>query len=421
MKSRRLVSCMVAILALTPYAGADNLPARFDLERPLEGTFEAGQRGRVVIAGDIFGQVRNFPDDLRIIGSDGTQWPFFLHEPRETVVKRSIGLKILNSAWVYGPEPYLQFDIAIPDVGGKTPVHNRLELVTSGHAFVRRVEIFAGTEPAGHMASGYLIEFSGRRDARNRVIRYPDSDLARLRVRIYPNAQSAGETFEVAGAFLQHRTEKEAEREAVPLTERPVDSLEQQKEAQTFMLDIRQANRPVEFIHFDVNDQSYTRCVSVYGRNNGSEQWRQVGGGEIHALPEDRNDTVKLHAHYRFLKVQVYHYDDQPLDIAAVRLEAIPRYLVFEAASAGPASLYFRAWDMAAPRFDLRSRINDREIDSLPVVDTLETRPNDVAKAQPWRKYSKLLAGLAVGAVSLLVIWIIVGMLRQQTSTAGDR
>ncbi len=413
MKSRGLMICFAALVALTRSAGADTSPARFDLERPLERTFEAGRQGRVLVDGDVFGQARNFPNDVRIFDSEGVQWPFFLYEPRATVVKKSIGLNILNSAWVSDPEPYLQFDVAIPDVDGKTPVHNRLELITSGHAFVRRVEIFAGTEPSGHMASGYLIEFSGRHDARNGLIRYPDSDLARLRVRIYPNAQSAGETFEVAGAYLQHLTEKDAEREAVPFTEQPVDNREQKDEAQTYVLDIGHANRPVEFIHFDVNDRSYTRCVSVYGRNNGNEEWRRVGGGEIHALPDDRNDTVKLQARYRFLKVQVYHYDDQPLDIATMRLEAIPRYLVFEAAAENTASLYFRGWDITAPRFDLRDRIKDDEIDSLPIIGTGETRPNAMAKVQPWRKYSKLLAGLAVGAVSLLVIWIIAGMMRQ--------
>lgn len=414
MKFNRAIIGFAMLLAAAPIAGADNLQARFELERPLAGTFEVGQRGRVVIADDVFGQSRNFPNDVRIFGSDGIQWPCFLHVPVGKVDTTSVGLNILNSAWVDGAEPYLQFDVVVPEVGGKTPVHNRLELITTGSEFVRRVEIYTGDEKAGSMASGYLIEFPQRRDARNRTIRYPDSDINRLHVRIYPNAQAANEKFGISRAYLHHRIEKEAEREPVRFIELPVDGRDRDEDAQTQVIDIRQTDRPVEFITFAVDNLSYARCVSVYGRNDEREEWRWVGGGEIHALPGDRNDTILVNARCRFLKIQVYHYDDQPLEISEIRLEAIPRYLVFEAASDRTASLYYRGWDIARSRYDLQSRIGKAELETLPVVGMLEARPNAMARAQPWRKYSKLLAGVAVGAVSLLVIWIIVGMLRQQ-------
>ena len=75
---------------------------------------------------------------------------------------------------------------------------------------------------------------------------------------------------------------------------------------------------------------------------------------------------------------------------------------------------------MKAPRYDLQGRIGQEAIAKLPLFQTLETMPNDEAKSQPWRKYSKLLGGLAVGAVSLLVLWIIVSMLRQQTQSGRE-
>jgi hypothetical protein len=56
----------------------------------------------------------------------------------------------------------------------------------------------------------------------------------------------------------------------------------------------------------------------------------------------------------------------------------------------------------------------------LPLFQMREAVPNQAAKAQPWRKYSKWLGILAVGAVSLLVIWIITSMLRQQRLAGGE-
>ncbi len=404
-----------AMLALPSMLRADNLRARFELERPLEGNFGAGQLGRVTIADDVFGQARDFPNDVRIIGRDGTPWPFFLYVPCRTGEARVIDLKILNRTWVEGPAPYLQFEVAIPEVDGKPPVHNQLELVTTGSEFVRRVDILSVDPPQGRMASGYLIEFSNRQDARNRIVRYPDTDRPRLQVRIYPNARSAGETFEISKVCLRRQTENEPEREPVRFVELPVDGRDRNEHAQTRILDVGQTGRPVEFITFAIGNTAYTRCVSIYGRNKDLEAWQWVGGGEIHALEDDRNDRVRLHAACRFLKVQIFHYDDLPLELRAIRLEAVPRYLVFEAATAGGASLCFRGWDINAPRYDLPSRIDKDRLDNLPVAATLDTRPNAIAKIHPWRRYSKLLAGMAVGAVSLLVVWIIVGMIRRQS------
>lgn len=420
--------CMLLLFSLglltTVNAEAGNLQSRFELMRSIDGTFHSGQRGRIVVPDDVFGQTRSFPNDLRIFASDGTQWPFFLYIPQEKGDAKVMGVEILNRSWVAGAEPYLQFDVAIPEVAGKPPVHNRLELVTTGRDFVRRVEIFTGDPalPAGHMASGYLIDFSKQRDARNQIVRYSDSDVARLHIRIYPNAQAADETFGIVSARLYHRATDEVEREPVGFRDADVDKREQQEGAQTRILDIGQPDRPVEFISFDVPDSSYARCVSVYGRNSEHEEWRWVGGGEIHALPADRSDTVKLHARSRFLKMEVFHYDDQPLAIEAIRLEAVPRYLIFEAATDGRVDLYFRAWDVDAPRYDLRGRIKDADIAGLPIFQTLETKPNASARVHPWWKYSKLLGGLAIAAVSLLVIWIIISMLRQQMpSGSGGR
>ena len=416
MKKDFLVVLLAMAALSTVHAAEKDLRFRFELMRKMDGTFSAGQRGRLVVSGDVFGQSRHFPNDIRIMADDGTQWPFFLHVPKEGVESKTLEPEILNRSWVAGSEPCLQFDLVMAPVDGTIPVHNRMELDTSGRDYVRRVEVFTGTpdQPSGRLASGYLIDFSRQRNAQNRTIRYPDSDAGRLHVRIYPNAQAGNETFDLSSATLRYRAVVEVGREPVVFVELDVPEREQEAGAATRIVDLGEAERPVEFITFEVENESFARCVSVYGRNADHEPWRWVGGGEIHRLNGDRETTVTLHAKDRYLKVQVFHYDDPPLAIHAIVLEAIPRYLVFEATSNGSAALFFRDWDIKAPRYDLKGRIDNGEIDRLPVVRTLDAVPNEAVKAQPWRKYSKILGGLAVGAVSLLVIWVIASMLKQQ-------
>ncbi len=409
-------ACIISLALfslLIAHAGEKNLKPRFEQMREIEGSFIVGDRGRIVVPGNVFGQSRNCPADLRILADDGTQWPFFLYRPKATSKQGTLNPEVLNCAFVSGRESYLRFDLVVPKKGGETPIHNQVELITSGHDFVRRVEVF-DEEGNALMAVGHLIDFSGQRGARNTIVRYPASDASRLHVRIYSNAQNAGETVALASAKLHYRNLVEAERERVIASEIPVPQGEQVPTAQTRMFDLGDPNRPLEFMVFDVQTPSFARSVSVYGRNEDYDSWAWVGGGEIHALQDDEQMEIKLHATHRFIKLHVFHHDDRPLSIQSIRLEAIPRYLVFEAASAGKAGLYYRAWDFRSPRYDLKGRIETKAIASLPEFQLQEAAPNAAAKSEPWRKYSKLLGGLAVAVVSLLVIGIIVSMLKQQ-------
>lgn len=409
-------SILLAFCLTLPIAKADekNLQQRFELIHPINGTFSAGQQGRIVVPDDVFAQSHNFPHDLRIFDDGGTQWPFFLYEPKQREVNKTLTPEVLNPSFVEGA--FLQFDLVVPAVDDAIPVHNQLELKTSGRDFVRRVEIFGDT-PQGLLATGYLIDFSRQRNAQSNTIRYPDSDLDRLYVRIYPNAQEADETFELISASLHDRTKVQEKRETVHATPLDVPENERAEDAQTQLLDIGHENRPVEWITFDVTNESYARSVAIYGRNADREPWSWVGGGEIHALADDTQNTIRLSAQHRYLKVRIYHYDDAPLQLRQIQLEATPRQLIFEAATTGKASLYYRAWNIYSPRYDLEDRIEKKSVTTLPSYSLKSATPNVTAKKQPWRKYSKVLGALAVSAVSLLVMWVIVSMLRQNTTT----
>jgi hypothetical protein len=412
---KKLLGGLLVTAALFGHSGADEIAVRLELCRPVLGSPEIGAKGRLLIPGDVFDQSLNFPADLRILDEAGTQWPFFIMTPTDRTLSEKRVPQLLNKAFVGGREPHWEFDLLLPEKD-RLAVHNRLEINTSGRDFVRRVEIFraaeTGTQP--HLTSGYLICFPENRDARNQTVSYPDSDAVRLHVQVYTSAKNADETFDIHDVAIYCLNKVPAEREAVAAARCPVPAKETVDRTQTFILDTGFKNRPVEFITFDVAGTSFVRCVSVYGRNAENEPWQSAGGGEIHRLEKDVETTIRVQAAYRWIKVDIQKDDNLPLDIRGIRLEAVPRYMIFEAASKAPARLCFRGWDIPVPGYDLKRRIPEVGALALPVFATGPTEPNKETRASSFRKYSKVLGVAAVGAVSLLTVWIIISMMRRQ-------
>jgi len=415
---KKLLFAFLMTMALCALGDKSDVASRFELCCPLADPPAKGVRGRLRIPGDVFDQSRNFPADLRILDENGTQWPFFIAKPSDRTFSEKQTPQILNKAFVDGPEPHWEFDLVMPE-DKPGAVHNRLEISTSGNDFVRRVEISRSKEGglSAHLGSGYLISFPNNRNARNNRITYPDTDVARLHVNVFTSAKNADEHFEVQRVAVYCQDKISAEREPVDATQCAVPENETDKRTQTFILDSGFQKRPVEFITFEVTDASFARCVSVSGRNVENEQWRNAGGGEVHRFEKGEKTTISVRAPYRWVKISVRQDDNLPLDIRSIRMEAIPRYLAFEAVSELPARLCFRGWDLPAPRYDLRTRTSEATSLTWPVVELEAMQPNVSAGSVCfYRKYSSLIGAVIIGGVSLLVIWIIISMMRRQPS-----
>lgn len=392
------------------------LASRFELCCPLAARLEKGARGRLRIPGAVFDQSRNFPADLRILDDAGTQWPFFIAKPADRTLSEKQIPKMLNKAFVGGTQPHWEFDLVMPEAASGA-VHNRLEISTSGNDFVRRVEISRSKAGglSAHLGTGYLVSFPDNRDARNNSIAYPDTDAPRLHVAVFTSAKNADEQFEVLRVAVTCQDRIAAEREPVAATRCPVPENEAGRRTQTFILDSGFKKRPVEFITFDVTDVSFARSVSVTGRNAENEPWQNAGGGEIHRFEKGEETSISVRAAHRWIKIEVRQDDNLPLDIQAVRLEAIPRYLAFEAAGGMPARLCFRGWEIPAPRYDLKTRTSEAAALTWPMIELQGMQPNaPVSSISLYRKYSGLIGAVIIGGVSLFVIWIIIRMMRQQ-------
>ena len=413
---------LLFIGSLASNAAPEKLDAKLEMSQGIDGEFEPGQRGKLLVPDTAFDHCYHFPQDVRILATDGTQWPFFLYVPYSKTIDRTIEAEILNQSFVKGHHPYYQADIVIPLTEAGVLNHNQIEISTTGSNFIRQVKLYSNVEnqPQALMTTGYLINDARHRNAENKIVRYPKSDLSRLHLRIYTNAKDNSESFELDKVSIKYSTHLESAQERVDYSEVELPPNEVDDKAQVLILDTHTRNRPIESIVFDIRNNSYHRSVSIYGRDESYEPWDWVAGGIIHSWDNDVENTLKFGTKHRYLKVKIFHHDDLPLDIGSITLEALPRYFVFEAVTAGRANLHYGNPTVERPRYDLRQRLTDETVEQLPVYQTLEPPHEETSGIFFWKRYSKLLGTGAIALVSLLVIGVIFSMMRQMRNSEEE-
>lgn len=417
---KRWVTALCALVCSVLAAGAaeEDLRTRFEWRQPLPGGLEQGKLYRLVVPPEVYDGSRMFPSDLRIINENGVQWPFYVWTPAGSTESQYLQVDMLNASTA---ERYLRQDVFIkpdPRTGARRQ-HSQVIVKTPGRDFIRRVEVY-GSEDSREwalLAMGYLVDHSRDVHISNNSIRYPVSTYPYLQVRVYPNARDATETVTLQGVFVMTTQEQPGESQEIELKSVEVTGDDLKEGCQVLAFDVGAKNRPVEKLAVRARDREYARCIRVYGRNEDTNTWRWVADGEIHRIGKDIQDEVALRgSSYRFLKIELYNYDDAPLGKVEVKAQAVPRYLVFEVQGGAGPQLYYGSIAALSPRFDLARRKGDEEAAKAILVRPGERVSNQLHKESRWGKWGPWLAGLAVGIVSLIVIWSVVGMLKRQSS-----
>jgi hypothetical protein len=332
-----------------------------------------------------------------------------------------VRVEMLNRSMVEGPERYLRQDLhLLQDEGrrGQRPRHDRISLNTSGGNFIRRVEVY-GSENQYDWAKlgvGYLIDQEQGQKVFSRTVIYSTSDFPFLQVRIYPNARDATEDLSLLSAsvtFGQY-TDGETDSQALRMSDSPPGERIPDG-ATAVILDMGARNRPVSRLILQPEARAeFVRPVKVYGRNYESNTWRWVADGSIHQVETQRRISIDLNeVPYRYFKAEIYNYDDKPIAISSAAAECVPRYLVFEAGE-GQAFVYSGS-SLGPPKYDLQRRTDADRIKALKKVRLGDPEPNPNRIPPRWiESWGRVLSIAAVGAVSALVIAVILSMVRRQ-------
>ena len=411
------LSPLLFLSVFAAHASEADLRTTFTWTQPIEGTFDAGTLYRVPVNGAVFDGSLRFPDDLRIIDDAGTQWPFYLWLPRASRKFAPQPSKILNRSVVEDAPAHLLLEVSVGNTENKTRLrHNQLRLNTGGHDFIRKVDVQGSADRTtwGTLGEGYLIDHPGHASARNEIIQYAESDYPYLRMRIHPNARNLRETIKVSSLAVGEMVMSPGQWEDIPLQaiSQPDDKIAEGATAHYF--DTGFGQRPIERLVFTIPDTEFARPVTVYGRQTSTNAWRSVKSGELHRLGSSEQLHLSLQAcTYRALKIKIQHFDDEPIEITSVKAAAAPRYLTFEARSSGPASLYYGSRKTVVARYDVARRKGAQDAANALEVQLGAREPNAQLKSVRSDKWVPLIAGTAVGLVSLIVIWVVAGMLRK--------
>lgn len=405
-------------LAWATSAGAAPIPREEFLWRAaLGGDVTNGGLYRVRVPGDVSDGSRAFPSDVRVLDEVGAEWPFFVWKPEGRRSGGGFRVEPFPPLEFEQPARHVRQEFSVLPRRGDDALHSRVVITTAGRDFVRRAELLGSEDRTNWilLADGYLLDQP--RDIRlsNRVLEYGATNLPFLQVRIYPSARNGREALQVQSVEVLPEAAEESR--AALVSPRPIDVPPEDLKVgvQTIEYDLGHRNLPVVRLRIEAADSDFARPLKVFGRNSETNAWRWVADGGIHRMGDQVRTAVDVgHATYRFLKVELYHYEQAPLAVTNILAEVEPVFLVLEAASARRAHVYFGCSTFSLPRYDLQRRVTDEEILAAPMLELERRQRNPSRLAHNLGAYGRWLGAMALGVLGILVVIVLVNWVRRR-------
>jgi hypothetical protein len=412
--------CLAAALTLAaPGAFADTAPGRteFAWMQPVDGTLESGRLYRVRVPDAAFDGCLQRPErDLRVFDADDRPLPFFVHTPPpQRPAWTALPSRPMNRSVLEAPSRGARIDAELPPDAGGRDGHEAVRIVTRDEGeWIRKVETLGSDDGQtwSLLSAGYIVRHRQPVRVDNDLVRHPRSNFRRVQVRIHPDPRIPNDPVAVDRVEVLQSSVPPARLDPVGLVPVVVSAKDAPPGWQTVAFDTGARARPVDaFTVSGVGD--YVRPVAIFSRNAPTGRWQRVGSGQIQQIGDSRQDRLVVDAAARFWRIDIHQGDDPPLGDLRVSASARPRWIVFEARSAGPARLLYGAAETPAPSHDLARRTAAPDIREAPVLTVAARTPNPSHRpAGPGERLRRTLVTIGVGLASLIVLVVIVRMLR---------
>jgi hypothetical protein len=226
---------------------------------------------------------------------------------------------------------------------------------------------------------------------------------------------------------------KLAKRQPVKIVQ--VEHSENEKsKSSIYVYDLTYRHLPVREIELDVADDAFYRYVTIQGRDEATRKvridsednrqrfrevevpWNGIVSGTIYRYPEaSGREREKLVLNvpsgrriYRYLKIVISNYDDQPLTINSTSAKMIADNIVFPAQDDIAPTLYVGSPSAGRPRYDLAQRLNNPlqvkartanvgAVINNPLFGQVEAKP------LAWTEKHKVLLWIIMGAVVVVL------------------
>ncbi|HAM36408.1 MAG TPA: hypothetical protein DEB40_06060 [Elusimicrobia bacterium] len=363
---------------------------------------QAAPQARVPLDEEIFGGSRDDLADLRVSGPDGTETPYALEVEREEVRDVRVKARLYNLSRT--PRRQTRFEL---DLGDNAAPHNYLELeIAPEHRNFRVMVRLEGSRDARSWAvlkeGGSILDFSESFRLRYCELDYPESDFRYLRLTL-----SDGESPLKVSAVTVRRHSRSPGLE----TEHPFNVAKSSTAVSAVWdLDFGQDRVPVRRLAFQARGGDFKRRVSVSIPAADGKAWIAAGENAIYRYrtPKFSGESLEIkfpEVRARRLRVEIFHYNDMPIVIEAIRAYGYSRRLRLKDMSPGIYTLHYGNPGATAPRYDLAELagyLEDRNIQELR-LSARQSNPRYTAPRRPWSEEHPWLLWTALcAAVALL-------------------
>lgn len=233
-------------------------------------------------------------------------------------------------------------------------------------------------EPGSQNTTDFvLVELDGQVFDRAKV------DLSDLRVIDEQGHEIASKPVVVETAFDTDQRRVNPQRLTASFSDQGVDA---KRRASVLLVDLGYRHVPSVRLEFDPASNNFRRQIEIEGSND-QQDWQRIGSTEIYDIRIGRVRRQQLsfdynEEHFRYLRVSIFNYDDQPLKMKDVRVDGWPRRLLFRREAGKRYRLFYGNEKAGAPRYDLEQLSPYLKLDQLPVAMLGDGRANESFSAQ---------------------------------------
>ncbi len=361
--------------------------------------------------------------DLRIIAEDAREAPHKLEVHRGSTEQRDVPVTIRDQGYVQGQ--YNTFTAALTLEEGV--LHNRVSIQTDSINFQRTVVVRTSNDEEvwAEVVEAVVHDFRLKDTevtSRNTTVRYPDSTVRFIRVRILDDGDGP---LTITGARVS-ATQAEPRREVSwPAAITDVSRDEDQKTTHVDV-DRNVQGIPADRIAVTVDDVNFNREVTLQASADG-ESWRTVQlQASIFAYDTPRFTGEQLGFTFpettkRYLRIVIHDADNPPLTVTGVQVWGTQRRVLFFAQPDEEYKAFYGNADAQRPTYDIDRLLSFLDTEDLPVADLgpQTDNPMYVAPVTPRPPLTERLPWLlpvVLALAALLVGGLLLNVLRKARS-----
>jgi hypothetical protein len=390
----------------------------------------------LMLSPDVYNVARTDLADIRLINSDGNQIPYILARDEDRTETVKYNPTILNRSTDANGNALATLDF------GEQTVKNSIEVETTGDNFRRAVKFEGSNDNVEFFTivdRAYIFAVSDKNRHRFSTIDLPNNDYRYIRITVSP--MTAEETKPAINEVRAFKIEKKpAQKQIVEMTQTE-HTEDVNYHSSNYVYDLKFSRLPVVEIELNVDDSSFYRCVTIQGRDASTQKikidsednrprfsevevpWNTITTDAIYRYTDAAGKKyerlilpINYRGAYKYIRVVVSNYDDQPITIRSASAKMMPHRIIFPFGANKSGRIYVGNDSASQPQYDLARRLtNPMQVKMTQATITFLFENHAAEKSQsklPWTEKHKILLLAALVVVVFALGIFMLGSLR---------